>query len=465
MDGIGDVNGDGWDDLVVGAYWSNPGGRTRAGSTYIVFGGPGVGSTGMLLLGTLDGTNGFVIHGIDADDGSGWSVSGAGDVNGDGVHDVLIGAPDARPAGARSGEVYIVFGRNTAVDGAFSPTLELSSLDGENGVVLTGPRSDAWVGGALAALGDVNSDGVDDIGIGKRLNLPRPGANEAYVVYGRDAGADGPFPAVIALGSLDGVAGFKITCAARAGEIGGGFASAGDINHDGAPDFLVGAHLVDVGGLVDAGAVYIIYGRTGADAPFPASLHAPSLDGTDGFILPGYEASMAVGRAPTGGSDLNGDGVDDIALHIAPSAVVVYGRDAAADGAFPAVLDISTPDASRGVRITGVVPNDYAGLPEFAGDLNDDGFEDLVVRSPFQTSNGLAYAGEVYVLFGRERRLQMLCPADVDGDAVVDASDFVVVASHYGQHVTPGTDGDLNGDGVVDASDFVILAANFGCSE
>jgi hypothetical protein len=102
----------------------------------VVFGGPGVGAGGSLDLSSLNGTNGFVLNGIDASDLSGVSVSSAGDVNGDGVDDVIIGARDADPNGQTSaGESYVVFGGPGVGAGG---SLDLASLDGTNGFVLNG---------------------------------------------------------------------------------------------------------------------------------------------------------------------------------------------------------------------------------------------------------------------------------------------------------------------------------------
>ncbi|MGH9893463.1 MAG: integrin alpha, partial [bacterium] len=158
----GDVNGDGVDDVLIGAPNADPNGG-YSGASYVVFGGAGVGSGGKLELSTLDGTNGFRLSGVAAGDASGVAVSTAGDVNGDGVDDLLIGAPFTNPNGINSGATYVVFGGAGVGAGG---KLELSALNGTNGFRLSGVAASDYSGVAVSTAGDVNGDGVDDLLIG-----------------------------------------------------------------------------------------------------------------------------------------------------------------------------------------------------------------------------------------------------------------------------------------------------------
>ena len=150
----GDINGDGVADLIIGADGAN----SETGASYVVFGKPGIGSTGSIPLSSLNGSNGFVLPGV-AGSFSGVSVSGAGDINGDGVADLIIGAYEANSG---AGASYVVFGKpgigNTS-------SIALSSLNGSNGFVLLGVAS-TGSGYSVSGAGDINGDGVADLIIG-----------------------------------------------------------------------------------------------------------------------------------------------------------------------------------------------------------------------------------------------------------------------------------------------------------
>lgn len=171
-----DFNGDGLNDIVIGAHLGDPdSSRENAGKVYLIYGSNSRVDAN-LDLDALDGSNGFVINGIDASDMAGISVSIPGDFNDDGFDDLLISAGGADPNGnSNAGEVYLVYGS----DSLTSSSLELSSLDGTNGTVFKGVDADDFIGRYAPSAGDYNSDGVDDIVISTHS-----GGGEAYVVYG-----------------------------------------------------------------------------------------------------------------------------------------------------------------------------------------------------------------------------------------------------------------------------------------
>ncbi|MEG4405842.1 cadherin-like domain-containing protein [Microcoleus sp. MON2_D5] len=179
----GDVNGDGFDDLIIGADLADPNGINRAGQSYVVFGSNSGFGAG-LNLSELNGSNGFAINGIAANDYSGSSVSSAGDVNGDGFDDLIIGARLADANGIRAaGQSYVVFGSNSG----FGASVNLSELNGSNGFAINGIAAYDESGFSVSSAGDVNGDGFDDLIIGAKLADPNgiSGAGQSYVLFGQ----------------------------------------------------------------------------------------------------------------------------------------------------------------------------------------------------------------------------------------------------------------------------------------
>ncbi|MGF2040132.1 MAG: beta strand repeat-containing protein [Nostoc sp. CmiVER01] len=457
----GDINGDGIDDLIIGFEGADPNGNSYAGRSYVVFGVKNLGSGGSLNPSDLNGTNGFIINGIAKDDRLGFSVSNAGDINGDGIDDLIIGAPGADRNGKKHvGQSYVVFGgRNLGSSGSLNP----SDLNGTNGFIINGING--FSGRSVSNGGDINGDGVDDLIIGAPNASPngKKLAGQSYVVFGgRNLGSGG----TLNPSDLNGTNGFiinGITGGDYSGDSSGfSVSNGGDINGDGIDDLIIGAPNASPNNKEFVGQSYVVFG--GRNLGSGGTLNPSDLNGTNGFIINGITGHDYSGESVSNGGDINGDGIDDLIIgapggnpnnEAGQSYVVFGGRNLGSGG----TLNPSDLNGTNGFIINGIATAEDSGASVTnAGDINGDGIDDLIIGAP-GVSRGGNSVGKSYVVFGG-RNLGSggtLNLADLNG-----TNGFIINGITGGDYsgISVSNGGDINGDGIDD----LIIGASRGQS-
>ncbi|WP_170359893.1 FG-GAP repeat protein [Ruegeria arenilitoris] len=431
----GDVNGDGFDDIILGTPRSDANG-VNAGGAYVVF-GAGSGLTDIDLA-NLSPSQGYKILGIGPDDYAGQSVSSAGDINGDGFDDVILGAPGNFSYTANFSGAYVVYGKASGFSDIDLGTLSASdgfSILGENSALAGPPYG---LGAVVADAGDVNGDGIDDF----LVNYPASAAGgsyagETYVLYGKTSGFTD-----IDVSNLSAADGFTIEGANSVDYSGFRSSSAGDINGDGFDDLIIGGGFSNN---FDGGA-HVIFG-SGTGLP---DIDLGNLSAGAGFEISTNQSGIQLGEAVAGIGDVNGDGIDDIALSArsdpsgnlqAGLVYVIYGKTSGFSD-----IDIDNLSPADGFTITGQfdgVQGDFIGSSmSAAGDMNGDGIDDFLIG----TFGG---SGNVYVVYGKAGGF-----SDLDLTNFDDTDGFIIQGNLAGRIVD--LIGDINGDG---ADDIIITGS------
>ena len=375
----GDVNGDGYSDVIVGAYL-NDAAATNAGRAYIYFGGTGMNNTADVIL-----------TGENANDWFGYSVSTAGDVNGDGYSDVIVGALYNSSGGTYAGRSYIYMG-----DSAMNTTAD---------VILTGVAGDAF-GESVSTAGDINGDGYSDVIVGAPYN----DAGKGYIYFGG--------------GSMNNIADLTLTGAAAGDAFGFSVSTAEDINGDGYSDIIIGARNNDTGGS-DAGRAYLFFG-------------ASEVDNIPDIILTGVSVNEAFSFTVSGAGDINGDGYSDVMIGAPGNSAV----GASAGRVYLYTNSLTGTDLPDEFFTEEGINNEFGVSVSTSGDVNGDGYSDVIVGAGGYNSS----IGRSYIYFG--------------GPSMDNIADVIMTGEGTNNEfgVSVSTAGDVNGD---EYSDVIVGADGY----
>ena len=374
----GDVNGDGYADVVVGAWrWGSD-----SGKVYVYHGS----SSGLGL------SPAWSANGENAGDYFGWSAAGAGDVDGDGYADLLVGAWGVN---INQGLAYLYQGG-------------VAGLGGSPGLTLSGENISDYFGYSVATAGDLNGDGYADVIVG--ASGYNTSAGKLYVYYGTASG-----PSATPAWTSEGTQG--------ADHFASAVSTAGDVNGDGYADVLAGAWGYDEPGKVNTGRVYVYHG---SGAGLKAASWTPLAMGAFDLDQLGFSISSA--------GDVNGDGFADV-LAGAP------GNDQNGEDTGKAYLYYGSPDGMSPMPVWNAYGEEeedsFGSSVAMAGDVNGDGYADLVVSAERYNS----MRGKVYLYMGSASGPNLNPDWTATGENAGDEFGVSVASA-----------GDINGDGYTDVA-------------
>jgi hypothetical protein len=390
----GDVNGDGFADVVVGAQgYTN--GHSQEGRAYVYHGS----ASGLSLAAA------WAVESNAAGARFGSAVSTAGDVNGDGFSDVVVGANLMSNGQTGEGRAFVYHGAAAGL--AVSP-----AWTGESN------QTGAEYGTSVSTAGDVNGDGFADVIVGADFyDNGQTNEGRAYYYEGSPVG-------------LNTSARWTTESDQLGARYGVSVATAGDVNGDGYSDLIVGAHAFD-GGEADEGRVFVFHGFGGGLQLFPQ------------WALEGQQALAAMGSAVASAGDVNGDGYSDLLVAAngydggnfdEGRAFLHHGTTAGSN-----IAPNWTMDSNQQAAFLGFKHGSVAG----AGDINGDGYEDVILGVPYY-DNGQSDEGRVLVHVGASFGVHVPVFAILE----IDQAD-----AHFGTAVSSA--GDVNGDGF---ADFIVGA-------